>query len=252
MDDMTTLIVGASGATGKLLTEQLLAAGQRVKIIVRSSSTIPDHWHSQALLTIITGSIAEMTEAELSGHVADCRSVAFCLGHNLTWKGIFGKPRNLVEASVRLMCRAIAQNVHQQPVRFVLMNTAGNSNRNLHEPVTAGEGIVLGLLRLFLPPHPDNERAAEHLRVHIGQDHPRVAWVVVRPDSLINEDKVTPYTLHQSPKRSALFNPGKTSRINVAHLMASLITNYKLWNTWKGQMPVVYNGNDQTRPPACD
>ena len=33
---MTTLVVGASGATGRLLVEQLLAQGEKVKIIVRS------------------------------------------------------------------------------------------------------------------------------------------------------------------------------------------------------------------------
>lgn len=247
MDSATTLIIGASGATGKLLTEQLLAEGHRVKVIVRASSTVPDHWHGHELLTIIKGNIAEMTETEMSGHVAGCGAVAFCLGHNLTWKGIFGPPRNLVEAAVRLMCRAITRNMPEQPVRLVLMNTAGNSNRDLHEPVSTGERIVLGLLRLFLPPHPDNERAADYLRVRIGQGHRHMAWVVVRPDSLINEDQVTPYTLHPSPSRSALFNPGKTSRINVAHLMASFITNDKLWNTWKGQMPVVYNSIDAPR-----
>jgi uncharacterized protein YbjT (DUF2867 family) len=35
---MTTLVIGASGATGKLLVEQLLESGKMVKIIVRSTS----------------------------------------------------------------------------------------------------------------------------------------------------------------------------------------------------------------------
>ncbi len=33
--------------------------------------------------------------------------------------------------------------------------------------------------------------------------------------------------------RSALFNPGKVSRINVAHFMAGLITNEKTWQKWE-------------------
>ncbi len=33
---MTTLVVGASGATGRLLIEQLLNRSQNVKVIVRS------------------------------------------------------------------------------------------------------------------------------------------------------------------------------------------------------------------------
>jgi hypothetical protein len=62
----------------------------------------------------------------------------------------------------------------------------------------------------------------------------------VRPDTLINEDEVTEYEVHPSPTRSAIFDAGKTSRINVGHFMAELITDDELWNRWKGQMPVIY------------
>ena len=64
---------------------------------------------------------------------------------------------------------------------------------------------------------------------------------MVRPDSLINADQVTEYEVHPSPTRSAIFNPDSSSRINVAHFMADLITNNDIWNNWKGRMPVVYN-----------
>jgi len=43
--------------------------------------------------------------------------------------------------------------------------------------------------------------------------------------------------------RSALFASGVTSRINVAHFMANLITDDHLWQQWKGRMPVIYNTN---------
>lgn len=39
---MTTLVVGASGVTGKLLVEQLLESGQSVKIVFRSTSNVPE------------------------------------------------------------------------------------------------------------------------------------------------------------------------------------------------------------------
>jgi len=38
--------------------------------------------------------------------------------------------------------------------------------------------------------------------------------VVVRPDSLIDSDFVTDYEVHVSPTRCAIFDAGKTSRIN--------------------------------------
>jgi hypothetical protein len=65
--------------------------------------------------------------------------------------------------------------------------------------------------------------------------------VAVRPDTLIEEDHVSGYNLHPSPVRSAIFNPGKTSRINLGHFMALLINDDDLWTQWKGQMPVIYN-----------
>ena len=39
---MTILVVGASGATGSKLAEQLLMLNHRVKIIVRSPEKLPD------------------------------------------------------------------------------------------------------------------------------------------------------------------------------------------------------------------
>lgn len=55
------------------------------------------------------------------------------------------------------------------------------------------------------------------------------------------ETRVTDYEVHPSPAKSAIFNPGSTSRINVAHFMADLITDEETWTRWHGQMPVVYN-----------
>ena len=59
--------------------------------------------------------------------------------------------------------------------------------------------------------------------------------------NLIDENDVTEYEVHQSPIRSAIFDSGRTSRINVGHFMADLITDDNTWNKWKGQMPVIYN-----------
>jgi len=52
---------------------------------------------------------------------------------------------------------------------------------------------------------------------------------------------VSEYEIHPSPTRSAIFNAGQTSRINVGHFMAELVTDDETWNKWKGQMPVIYN-----------
>jgi hypothetical protein len=121
------------------------------------------------------------------------------------------------------------------------MNTAGNSNRDLDESTSFGQRCVLGLVRLLLPPHVDNEKAADYLRSHIGQGAAAIEWAVVRPDTLVDEGDVSEYEAHPSPTRSAIFDAGKTSRINVAHFMADLISDDATWSRWKGRMPVIYN-----------
>lgn len=238
---MTTLVVGASGATGRLLVEQLLNRGETVRIIVRAPAALPEATRSHPNLTIIHASLLDLSDAELARHVSGCSAVASCLGHNLTFKGMYGHPRRLVTEAVRRLCAAVKANSPAQPVKVVLMNTAGNSNRDLAEPLSFSQQVVVGLIRRLLPPHADNEQAADYLRTQVGQHDPVIQWVVVRPDNLVDQPEVTPYTLHPSPTRSAIFAPGTTSRINVAHFMAELITSDAAWNTWKGQMPVIYN-----------
>lgn len=238
---MTTLVVGASGATGRLLVEQLLNRGQNVRVIVRSPGNLPEFLKNHDNMSVIQASVLDLSDAEMAQHVKGCGAVASCLGHNLSLKGIYGQPRRLVTEATRRLCHAIKVNKAEAPTKFVLMNTAGNSNRDLHEPISFGQRCVVGLLRLLLPPHVDNERAADYLRTRIGQNDGAIEWVAVRPDTLINEDEVSEYEVHPSPTRSAIFDAGSISRINVAHFMACLITENDLWHKWKGQMPVIYN-----------
>ncbi len=242
---MTTLVVGASGATGRQLVEQLLQMGQKVRAIVRSPDKLPGSWKNNDRLSIIQAGVLEISEDEMADYVKDCHAVASCLGHNMSWKGIYGEPRKLVTDAVHLLCSAIKKNKPDKPVKFVLMNTAGNRNRDLNEPISISQRIVIGLLRLLLPPHVDNEKAADYLRTKIGQKDHFIVWAAVRPDNLVNEEKVTEYEVHSSPTRSAIFNAGTTSRINVGHFMARLITVNDIWDKWKGQMPVLYNTTTQ-------
>jgi len=238
---MKTLIVGATGATGKLLVQQLLDKDEDVKVIVRTTSNYPQEWNDNKQVAIIKASIAAISVEEMAKHLQDCHAVASCLGHNLSMKGIWGKPYKLVTNAVRLICQAIEKKNPSNPIKVVLMNTAGNQNRDLEESISFWEKLVIGLIRLLVPPHSDNEQAADYLRVKVGQANPKIEWTAVRPDTLIDEEQVSEYIQHASPQRSAIFNPGKTSRINVGHFMARLIVEDTLWKEWKGQMPVIYN-----------
>jgi nucleoside-diphosphate-sugar epimerase len=158
---MTILVVGASGATGRLLVEKLLNRGQNVKAIARSSDKLPKILTSNDQLTVIGASILELSDLEMAQLVKGCDAVASCLGHNLNLKGIYGHPRRLVTDAIRRLCNAIKTNKSGKPTKFVLMNTTGNTNRNLLEPISLAQRLVMGLIRLLLPPQVDNEQAAD-------------------------------------------------------------------------------------------
>jgi nucleoside-diphosphate-sugar epimerase len=238
---MKTLVVGASGATGKHLVENLLRMGKPVKIIVRPTSNIPATWERNENVTIIRSQLDDINVEKMHEYLSDCDSAASCLGHNLNFKGIYGKPRKLVANTVKLICDAFERKESNSPMRFILMNTTAVSNKELNETRSFSEKIVVGLLRIMLPPQPDNEKAVAHLQKTVGDRNTNIEWVSVRPDTLINEDVVSEYEIHKSPIRSAVFDAGKTSRINVGNFMARLIVEDDLFKTWKGQTPVLYN-----------
>ena len=98
---MTTLVVGASGATGRLLVEQLLDRGEAVRIIIRTQSNLPSALHNHKNLNITYGSINDLSYEELVEYIKGCRAVVSCLGHSLNLQGIYGQPRRLVTDTAR-------------------------------------------------------------------------------------------------------------------------------------------------------
>ena len=243
VQQMIVFVAGSTGATGRLLVQELLKRGHTVRTVVRSRerllNAIEDH--APAQLEVTEASLLELNEEQLRELVAGCDAITCCLGHNLTFRGLFGPPYRLVTEATRRLCKAAASQQRLEPVKFVLMNTAGNRNRELNEQVSFAHRCVVGAIRLLVPPHSDNEQASEVLRKQYGRNQQNLEWVVVRPDSLITEERSTDYTLHPSPTRDAIFNAGTTSRNNVAHFMADLVDSGELWQQWRGQMPVIYN-----------
>lgn len=244
---MTILVIGATGATGRHLVSQLLERGHHVKAVVRSAQRLPLKLRDHDALSQIEADVLALSESEMISHLRGCDAIASCLGHTLSAKGIWGQPRRLVTDAVRRWCLAIKASHTSHPIKFVLMNTTGNRNRDLNEPVSFAQRCVVSLIRLLIPPHADNEEAADYLRTKVGAKTRSIEWVVVRPDTLIDADAPSAYSVHPSPTRSAIFDAGKTSRINVANFMADLLSDPALWLKWKGQMPVIYNHESEAK-----
>jgi nucleoside-diphosphate-sugar epimerase len=238
--NMKVLVLGGNGATGIHVVKQLLDNGVTVKTVVRNPDRLKSLEHHERL-EVITASILTMGCEQLSDVLNDVDAVVSCLGHNITVKGIWGKPHRVVTDAIRKVHDAIQTNAPTKKIRLVLMNTTACLDSDAKETHTVGERIVMALLRRLLPPHRDNEQAVDYLKRVIGKNDRYIEWVAVRPDTLLNEDEVTGYTVHASPTRSPIFNAGKTSRINVGNFMMRLLSENELWEQWKYRMPVVYN-----------
>lgn len=241
----TVLIVGASGMTGLRLVEQLLANHHNVRIIVRSPQKLSPEYLNNSNLRVTEAAVLEMTDQEMAEQVKNCDAVVSCLGHVMDFKGIFGEPKKLCTDATRRLCRAIEANDPPEFIKFVLMNTVGVRNPDLSEKRTWYERGLLTLLRYCLPPHRDNETAAEYLFRAVGKGNKHIEWCSVRPDSLIDAE-VSPYDIQESPT-TGIFTGRPTTRANVAHFMAGLIENAALWSTWKFKMPVIMNSKETAR-----
>lgn len=235
----TTLVVGATGMTGRSLVEQLLSNHHKVRVIVRSTQKLSAEVLNNPNTTVIEANLLELTDEELAEHVKRCDAVVSCLGHVMDFKGMFGEPKKLCTDATRRLCNAIKKNDPPKATKFILMNTVGVQNPDLAEKRAWFEQGLLFLLRHFLPPHRDNETAAEHLCRNVGKVDKHVEWCSVRPDSLINAE-ISLYDIEESPT-TGIFTGRPTARANVAKFMTELIENSELWSTWKFKMPVVMN-----------
>jgi putative NADH-flavin reductase len=80
---MKTLVLGASGATGKLVVQQLLKKNIQVRIFVRESAIIPNQISDDKSIEIIKGNIHDFEIAKIKDLVKDCDSIICGLGHNI-------------------------------------------------------------------------------------------------------------------------------------------------------------------------
>jgi nucleoside-diphosphate-sugar epimerase len=235
---MKTLVFGASGATGKLVVSQLLERNLSAKIVVREIAVIPAKIAENKNIEIVKGNVDDFTTDQIQKLMLDCDSIVCCLGHNISFKGLFGPPYNLVVNAVKKITNAASS--FDTAKKFILMSTTAYTNKKQGERNTSGEKLIFSLLEILLPPHRDNIRAGDHLVYGSGTSK-MIEWVAVRPDSLFDEENKSEYEIFESKTRSPIFNPGKTSRINVGHFMVELLVNDALWQKWKYKTPVIYN-----------
>ncbi len=242
----TVLLVGGTGRTGQRVLQQLLNRGINVRVIVRSAQKLPAGAAANPNLTVVGGGLLSFSNDNLQHALGGCDAVISCLGHVISFKGIFGPPRDLVTQATTRLCRGIESLRPAKPVKFILMTSVSvNHPGGFDTRRRTFEKAFMRILRCLVPPAEDNQQAANFLYGGIGMTSPFVQWTVVRPDTLL-EGEVSQYTLHEGLV-SSLFAPDSTNMANVAHFMCELFANPKAWDDWKGKLPVIINATPSKR-----
>ncbi|MDM7861151.1 SDR family oxidoreductase [Alteromonas sp. ASW11-36] len=234
------LLFGASGRTGQLLVKQLLDLDIEVNAVARRENWISTSLLNNPKFNIHIVNVSKLTDKEYQSLIKGMDYVLFTLGHNLSFKGVWGEPRKLVSGVVSRTINAINETLPHSAVKLVLMASTGCMNEFNNEQPPISQKVMIAIIRKLIPPQKDNELAVNLLSAS-STENDLIDWVILRPDTLVNKEYVTYYTLCESPIRNAIFNPGKTSRINVANLMSRLVNEPDLWKAWCKKMPVIYN-----------
>ena len=164
-----------------------------------------------------------------------------CLGHNLSFKGIFRPPRYLCVDTVQRVCEAAQEMQPPSPLKLIVVSTEGVDKLDGTDPKRGlAERTLLGLLWLLLPPHADNMAVVKYLhRNVVSSKNPSVEFVGVRPSDLIDGEPCD-FTLHKT-LQNGIFNAGRTTRANVGEYMADLATKPAIWQQWRNTFPQILN-----------
>ena len=190
---------------------------------------------SQANMNLDWDAESDLTPLSTQNGVSDMRVAKYNTG-TLTWEEVSSSASGsnstgTVSTSSRITIPTAGSDNY----------TTACINKLQSEKFKYNENFVMKIMRFLLPAQRDNELSLGYLIDTVGISNKHIEWIAVRPDTLINEVEVSEYIVHPSPIRSPIFDAGKTSRINVADFMVSLLKDEELWEKWKYKTPVIYN-----------
>ena len=209
---MKLLILGATGATGRHLVDQALAAGHEVTVLVRDAAGVTTR-HPK--LTVVAGRAT--VEADVDPVVRGQDAVLSTLG-----------PRSKSDTVCPEAAQALVTAMKAHGVKRVIWLSAsgvGDSRQAINDASFVFGKIIIPLL--LSRPYANHAAAEEILRAS-GLD-----WTVLRPMQLIDVPTgKSPAAVSKDTKPPGL----KVARQDVAAFMLRELAE----GTWIGQMPLVY------------
>ena len=143
-------------------------------------------------LEVVHASLLDLSSEELAALVAGADAVVQCLGHNLTFRGLWLPPYLLVKTACERLTAAVAESGKPR-AKFVLMGSDGAAHPGEDDPRSLGERALLAVMRALLPPVRDNEAGAAYMH-GLGMKS-GLEWTVLRPTDMKNGE-AQPYTLY--------------------------------------------------------
>jgi putative NADH-flavin reductase len=208
---MKVAIFGASGATGKLLTQRCLAAGYEITALFRS--TPPAHMpgvQQSSKAHVIQGSVFDLAEVRQTIEGADV--VLSALGANSL------KKEDVLERAIPQIIAAMEQtSTHLKPVRrIIVLGSAGALSTSLDKQPAWRRWIVQNIVYSTFLKWPVASQVSQWKNL----THSDLDWTMVMPPMLTN----TPAHGHYRIDGDALPpNGSRISREDVADFMMQQI-----------------------------
>ena len=201
---MKIAIFGASGATGKLLTDRCLAASHQVTALVRT----PQNFPQRDRVHVIQGSAFDPSAVRQTIEGAD--AVLSALGAHSPLRN-----ENVLDRAVPLIVEAMQQTAVR---RIIVLGSAGALPTALDKQPAYRRWIVENIINKTLLKWP----VAEQVSQYAALSHSNIEWTMVMPPMLTN-----------GPARGAcridgealLRNGSRISRADVANFMMQQLDN---------------------------
>ena len=196
---MNIAIFGANGPTGRLLTEQALAAGHSVTAFTRHADAFPiRHEH----LRVIQGDALELGAVEMA--VAGQDAVLSTLGTKYS-----RKPISLYSVAIANVIKAM----HDNGVRRLACVSSSVTDPVTRSRNTGGGVVFEKVLKPFITNVVGKTMYADLLRMEqlvMGSD---LDWTIVRPSGLFETPSVTEYRLAEDLSARTLHLEDRPCRV---------------------------------------
>ncbi len=204
---MKVLLLGATGRTGKLALEQLLAQGHQVHALVRDKSKVTS---SSDKLELFEGNPTD--KVSLQNAIRDCEAAIGLLNvsrnSDFPWSKLRTPPTFLSDTM-----KALLEFATQNQVRKIIVCTAWGVNETKKD--------LPGWFRWFVDNSNVGKAYADHERQEKLLVSASINYVIVRPVGLTDSKKETPIQTSQnnSPKPRLTI-----SRLNTAKFMINQLS----------------------------